>query len=99
MVKSKKIKQDLKSLICASSKYLATNTKSYIWRDNWGLGYLPIQFRGFPNVSQFHKILSLNSFDKSSVNSYTEFFILDIISVLLVVNETCTKTLPIIKTI
>ena len=54
---------------------------------------------GFPNVSQFHKILSHNSFDKFSVNSYTEFFILDISSVLLVVNETCAKTLSITKTI
>ena len=40
------------------------------WHEGWALGYHSMEFRHFPDISQFPKILSLKSFANSWGNLY-----------------------------
>ena len=52
--------------------------KIYFCRGDWSLDCVPVDFRDFPVISLYPKILSLMLFGNSLGNLCIEFFILDI---------------------
>ena len=63
--KSRKIKQDRKSLIFACAYFLRASAKKNFSRGDWTLGYGFMQFLDFPNISLFDKTCILNLFSNS----------------------------------
>ena len=76
--KSSKVRQDRRNLISVLAYLLSASAESYLYRGDWTLGCVPMQFWDFANISLFPKILSLKSFDILWGNSNIMFQILDI---------------------
>ena len=55
------------SLISFYQKYFSSINKFSFWKENWALGYHSMQFRTFPDISLFPKIISLKSFGNSYI--------------------------------
>ena len=65
-----------KIFIFIFSSFLLVSGAFWVWGEGWPLGYNPMKFWDFPDLSWFLKILNLKSWGKSSDSWYIPYFLL-----------------------